>query len=86
MSRTIRNYNVNINDWEKPWHAIGDHNGYFFSARPKKYIKIRSSHVHRANEREMMFKIISDIEVAENIVINDYKRCADPWDIDWFRD
>lgn len=59
---------------------------FFFSARPKKYIKQLTSSVHRAKERMILHSYQYSEDGDDDIVITSYKKNADPWDIDWFRD
>lgn len=58
----------------------------FFSARPKKYIKQLTSSVHRAKERIILHSYQYSEDGDDDIIITSYKKNADPWDIDWFRD
>lgn len=88
MSRTRRDYGpyVNPEEWICPWQAIGDHHPCFFSAHPKKYIKQLTSSAHRAKERIILHSYQYSEDGDDDIIITSYKKNADPWDIDWFRD
>lgn len=88
MSRTYRNNGkwVNPDEWDKPWHATGDHHPSFFSAHPKKYIKNLSSSVHRAQERIVIHTYKHSEDYEDDILMIPYNKAANPWDIDWFRD
>ena len=80
MSRTFRNNGFNPIDWDKPWHASGDHGRHFFSSAPKKYLKKLTASKRRAAEQKSM------TAYDESEDIPPYKKIVNPWDIEWFRD
>lgn len=80
MSRTYRNNGINPVDWDKPWHASGDHGPRFFSTTPKKYLKKLTASKSRAAEQRAM---TAHDEYGD---IPPYKKMANPYDIEWFRD
>lgn len=80
MSRTFRNNGFNPTDWDKPWHASGDHGRHFFSSAPKKYLKkLTASKIRAAEQRSMTAR-------DESGDIPPYKKTVNPRDIEWFRD
>ena len=73
MSRTFRNNGFNPIDWDKPWHASGDHGRHFFSSAPKKYLKKLTASKLRAAEQKSM------TAYDESEDIPPYKKIVNPW-------
>ena len=82
MSRTYRNYGpyVNPEDWFKPWQAKGDHPKKGWNMTNPKAFKTLCKRNHRAKERELLRISNYSNDFNDDIIINKYKRHANPWD------
>lgn len=82
MSRTYRNYGhwININNWDKPWQAKGDHKktGWWYVKNPQSMKDL----MHRKNRTAEKLRLcITKITDGDDDYLSfpPYKKIVEPW-------
>lgn len=85
MSRTYRNYGpwINIEDWDKPWQAKGDHKKInWWDVKKPQSMKNELHRKNRSFERENLnITKITDGD-DDHLSFHPYKKVVKPWDYD----
>ena len=82
MSRTYRNYGhwININNWDKPWQAKGDHKktGWWYVKNPQAMKDLMHRKNRAAEKRKLCITKITDGD-DDYLYFNPYKKIIEPW-------